>query len=123
MKQGNPFRNRVLTPALLVAAVVDGRADQCGGMAMSSAEGGERAGARQGAIEAIRKFRIANGFEISLFAHEPQLRNPVAFCFDERADSSSQRRIATDPAPWISGTTWIGSSMIQPAEPWRIGGR
>ena len=85
MKQGNPFRNRVLTPALLVAGwLLTGVPINAAEWATSSAEGGERAGARQGAIEAIRKFRIANGFEISLFAHEPQLRNPVAFCFDEQ---------------------------------------
>ena len=40
--------------------------------------------ARTDAEQAISKFRIAEGFEVSLFAHEPQLLNPVAFCLDEQ---------------------------------------
>ncbi len=40
--------------------------------------------AREDAEQAISKFRIADGFEVSLFAHEPQLLNPVAFCLDEK---------------------------------------
>ena len=40
--------------------------------------------ARAEAEQAISKFRVADGFKVSLFAHEPQLLNPVAFCLDEQ---------------------------------------
>ena len=40
--------------------------------------------ARAEATQAIQKFRIADGFEAELFAYEPQLVNPVAFCLDEQ---------------------------------------
>ncbi|MBE7540164.1 MAG: HEAT repeat domain-containing protein [Opitutaceae bacterium] len=36
------------------------------------------------AEEAIRHFKIPEGFKISLFAAEPMLANPVAFTFDEK---------------------------------------
>ncbi|MDB6124453.1 MAG: hypothetical protein JWQ71_3446 [Pedosphaera sp.] len=35
-------------------------------------------------VSAIKQFRIPPGFKIDLFASEPQLLNPVAFCFDEQ---------------------------------------
>jgi len=40
--------------------------------------------AREEAQQAIKKFRVAPGFKVDLFAHEPQLFNPVAFCLDEQ---------------------------------------
>ena len=40
--------------------------------------------AREEAQQAIKKFRVAPGFKVDLFAHEPQLFNPVAFCLDEK---------------------------------------
>ncbi|MDB6068720.1 MAG: hypothetical protein JWR26_4928 [Pedosphaera sp.] len=33
---------------------------------------------------AIKQFKVPSGFKVDLFAAEPQLMNPVAFCFDER---------------------------------------
>src|SRR5207247_10354127 len=33
---------------------------------------------------AIKKFNVAPGLRCDLFAAEPHLANPVAFCFDER---------------------------------------
>src|SRR4051812_41136879 len=36
-------------------------------------------------VSAIRQFRIPPGFKLDLFASEPQLLNPVAFCFDEQS--------------------------------------
>lgn len=33
---------------------------------------------------AIKKFRVAPGFKVDLYAAEPDLANPVAFCFDEK---------------------------------------
>ena len=33
---------------------------------------------------AITQFRVPDGFKIDLFAAEPQLANPVSFCFDEQ---------------------------------------
>lgn len=34
--------------------------------------------------KAIKRFQVADGLRISLFAAEPMLANPVAFCFDEQ---------------------------------------
>ncbi|MFT7077210.1 MAG: quinoprotein glucose dehydrogenase [Planctomycetota bacterium] len=34
------------------------------------------------AIQAIQRFRVPDGFRVELFASEPLLANPVAFCFD-----------------------------------------
>src|SRR5438552_3419208 len=33
---------------------------------------------------AIKRFRVAPGLKVDLFAAEPHLANPVAFCFDEK---------------------------------------
>jgi quinoprotein glucose dehydrogenase len=33
---------------------------------------------------AIKQFKLPDGFKVSLFASEPQLVNPVSFCFDEQ---------------------------------------
>jgi quinoprotein glucose dehydrogenase len=33
---------------------------------------------------AIKQFKVPPGFKVELFAAEPQLANPVAFCFDEQ---------------------------------------
>ncbi len=33
---------------------------------------------------AIKQFKVPPGFKVDLFAAEPQLKNPVAFCFDEQ---------------------------------------
>src|SRR5271155_5260974 len=33
---------------------------------------------------AIKQFEVPAGFKVDLFASEPQLLNPVAFCFDEQ---------------------------------------
>ncbi|HZQ47523.1 MAG TPA: PVC-type heme-binding CxxCH protein, partial [Verrucomicrobiae bacterium] len=33
---------------------------------------------------AIRQFKAPSGFKVDLFAAEPQVKNPVAFCFDEQ---------------------------------------
>lgn len=33
---------------------------------------------------AIKQFKVPDGFKIDLFASEPQLMNPVCFCFDEQ---------------------------------------
>lgn len=38
----------------------------------------------QAAIKAIQGLRIPKGYEVKLFAAEPQLASPVAFCLDER---------------------------------------
>ncbi len=35
-------------------------------------------------VLAIKQFQIPAGFKVDLFASEPQLLNPVAFCFDEQ---------------------------------------
>ena len=35
-------------------------------------------------VLAIKQFQIPAGFKMDLFAAEPQLLNPVAFCFDEQ---------------------------------------
>ncbi|MBU6399813.1 MAG: PQQ-dependent sugar dehydrogenase, partial [Verrucomicrobia bacterium] len=35
-------------------------------------------------ILAIKRFQVPPGFKVDLFAAEPQLKNPVAFCFDEK---------------------------------------
>jgi quinoprotein glucose dehydrogenase len=32
---------------------------------------------------AIKQFKVPQGFKVDLFAAEPQVKNPVAFCFDE----------------------------------------
>ena len=61
------------------------------GVSLSAAEIGDASSdaidystARAEAEQAISKFRVAEGFKVSLFAHEPQLLNPVAFCLDEQ---------------------------------------
>ena len=36
------------------------------------------------ALKAIRSFRVPEGLKVELFAAEPMLANPVAFCFDEK---------------------------------------
>jgi len=33
---------------------------------------------------AIKRFTVAPGLKVDLFAAEPHLANPVAFCFDEK---------------------------------------
>ena len=33
---------------------------------------------------AMKKFKLAPGLKVDLWAAEPQLANPVAFCIDER---------------------------------------
>src|SRR5262245_33611486 len=33
---------------------------------------------------AIKRFRVPKGFKVELFAAEPLLANPVAFCIDEQ---------------------------------------
>src|SRR5262245_45588177 len=35
------------------------------------------------ALLAMRRMRVAPGFQVRLFAAEPLLQNPVAFCLDE----------------------------------------
>jgi quinoprotein glucose dehydrogenase len=42
------------------------------------------AGASDEGLLAIRRMRVAPGFQIGLFAAEPLLANPVAFCLDEK---------------------------------------
>ena len=34
--------------------------------------------------QAIKQFKVPEGFKSELFAAEPQLKNPVSFCFDEQ---------------------------------------
>src|SRR2546421_8795835 len=36
------------------------------------------------AVRALKGFRIPSGMKASLFAAEPLLANPIAFCFDEK---------------------------------------
>ena len=36
------------------------------------------------AIKAMRSFRVPKGLSVELFAAEPLLANPVAFCIDEK---------------------------------------
>ncbi len=40
--------------------------------------------ASEEAKRAIRSFRVPKGLEVELFAAEPLLANPVAFCVDEK---------------------------------------
>src|SRR5262249_5349314 len=35
-------------------------------------------------LKAIKRIRIPEGLEVTLFAAEPMLANPVCFCFDEK---------------------------------------
>jgi len=53
-------------------------------------------GATDDPITAMRKFRVAPGLKVDLFAAEPMLRNVVSFCFDEQgrcyAVESNRRR-------------------------------
>src|SRR5262249_61072908 len=35
-------------------------------------------------VQALKRIRVPNGLKIDLFAAEPLLANPVAFCIDER---------------------------------------
>src|SRR5262245_45018007 len=35
-------------------------------------------------VKAMARFQVADGLKVSLFAAEPLLANPVAFCFDEK---------------------------------------
>src|SRR5262245_23753063 len=42
------------------------------------------ASASQEAERAIRAFRVPAGLKVELFAAEPLLANPVAFCIDEK---------------------------------------
>ena len=34
--------------------------------------------------EAVKKMAIPDGFEVSIFAAEPDIAEPIAFCFDDR---------------------------------------
>ncbi len=34
--------------------------------------------------EAVAKMSVPDGFEVSIFAAEPDIAEPIAFCFDER---------------------------------------
>src|SRR6185436_13282206 len=34
--------------------------------------------------EALRHMKVADGFEVKLFASEPEIRQPLTLCFDER---------------------------------------
>src|ERR1700677_2978584 len=52
---------------------------------LNAAEG-EAGSARDKAIDpelAIKQFHAPSNFKIDLFASEPQMKDPVAFCFDE----------------------------------------
>ena len=61
----------LLTPALMIAGDGDPYAKQ---IAPASDDG----------VKAIRGFQVADGLKVTLFAAEPLLANPVAFCFDEK---------------------------------------
>ena len=42
------------------------------------------AGAAPSPLEALRRMRVAEGFEVKLVASEPDIRQPVTMSFDER---------------------------------------
>ncbi len=50
----------------------------------TASEGRKAASKPHAAAVAIRRFVMADGIEANVFAADPQVANPVAFCFDER---------------------------------------
>ena len=55
------------------------------------------------AQQAIKRFRLPKGVEASVWAAEPLLANPVAFCFDEKGRCLRRRDVP--PARTASPTT------------------
>jgi quinoprotein glucose dehydrogenase len=86
------YRNRLLVAVCIVAAALGpGTASRAGDDADAKKSNPEQqafdppiAKASDEGQKAIRSFRVPSGLKVELFAAEPLLANPVAFCIDEK---------------------------------------
>src|ERR1035438_6357073 len=84
--------NRIFAVAWILSAAMCGFAAARDGDDAQPEKGGSQARAYEPKIapasdegkKAIRSFRVPAGLTVELFAAEPHLANPVAFCIDEK---------------------------------------
>ena len=64
--------------------------------------------------QAIQRFEVPEGARVSLFAAEPMLANPVAFCTDDQGRFYVAETSATPPGLPTPAVTCIGTKMTSP---------
>ena len=64
--------------------------------------------------ETVAKFKVADEFEVKLFAGEPQVTNPVAFTIDEKGRALKARTVLYGQFP-MKGQNWVNPGQLQHA--------
>ncbi len=76
-------------------------------------------------LKAIRSFRVPPGLKVELFAAEPLLANPVAFCLDEKGVAYVAETFALTTEQGVKPTRartcmdWLDDDVV--AKPWPTG--
>jgi quinoprotein glucose dehydrogenase len=81
--------------------------------AQPPATNGKQSAAKPADAEiAIKRFVMASGIEANVFAADPQVANPVAFCFDEQGRMFVCETYRQSKEMKTTAITKLGSTMI-----------